>query len=765
MNGEQASGACYWLLGGQVQGVGFRPFVYRLALAHRLSGWTRNLGGEVEILAQGRAESLRAFGHALLENAPPLARPVIHQHQSCPPQAELAGFEILASDAGQQPRIHLPPDYFICDDCLAELRDPSDRRFGYPFINCTQCGPRYTVITALPYDRINTTLKDFPLCADCAAEYQNPADRRFHAEPLACPRCGPTLSFQSAENAEPIRATAAALESCLRALRAGRIVAIKGVGGYHLACDAANQSAVERLRRHKPRPDKPLALMFPWEGADGLAGLRQFLDPTSREADLLRSPARPIVLIRRRESPTLAPGIAPGLREIGAMLPYSPLHHLLLEAFAAPLVMTSANPGGEPVLIENREVAQRLGRVAEAFLHHDRPIARPADDSVFRQIAGRMRPLRLGRGRAPLEWELPRPLPAPVLALGTHHKNTLALAWEQRVVLSPHIGDLDSPRALEVFHRVARDLQALYQIKAERLITDAHPGYAGTRQARRMGLPVARVFHHQAHASALAGEFPDIRRWLVFAWDGVGYGEDGGLWGGEALLGAPGAWRRVASLRPFALPGGEKAGREPWRAAAGACWSAGLDWSPPLTPPEMELLRAAWQRGLNCPDTSAAGRLFDAAASLTGLCHRASFEGQGPMLLEAAAEAWPSEQTSEARPVLDRDAQGFWRGDWRSLLPPLMDQRRPVARRAAEFHADLARLLEEQALAIHEETPVEAVGLSGGVFQNRLLSERVMSRLTQVGFPVYLGKKIPCNDAGISFGQVIEVCSGYYFSY
>ncbi len=735
-----------WRLAGRVQGVGFRPFVYRLAQRLGLTGWVQNQAGQVEIHAQGTREALDAFGLALISEAPPLARPMIAAAQASDIEHAQAFIVRDSEDAGPR-RVHVPPDYFACDDCLSELQDPTDRRHRYPFINCTQCGPRYTLITRLPYDRPHTTMAGFALCPACRREYEDPRDRRFHAEPVACPVCGPRLQFVDGAHA-PIEDTEAALAACLAALRAGEIVAVKGVGGYHLMCDARNDEAVARLRARKPRPHKPLAVMLPWQ-AD-LDAVRAHVSFDDAQAAFLRDPMRPILLLRKHADSALAVSIAPGLNEVGVMLPYSPLHHLLLEDFGAPLVATSGNLGGEPVLTDETEAAQRLARITQVFLHHDRPIARPADDSVWRFIAGNPRPLRLGRGGAPLERELPFTLAEPVLAVGGHMKNSISLAWEDRCVVSPHIGDMGSARSLHVFEQLVIDLQALYGVQAERIICDAHPDYATTRWALGRGLPLHKVFHHHAHASAVCGEYPDEDLWLVFTWDGVGYGEDGSLWGGEALLGHPGAWRRVGTMRPFYLFGGERAGREPWRSANALAWEVGLEWRD--GPADTALAHAAWQQRLNAPKTSAVGRLFDAAAAFTGLCTHASFEGQGPMYLEAAC--------ASPQPALDlplaKNVEGVWQTDWAPLLPYMLDKQRPVAQRAAGFHTSLAQALLAQACAIRAEHAVNRIGLAGGVFQNRVLTELAIDALEGAGFTVALPRAVPINDAGLSFGQIIE---------
>ncbi len=736
------------IVSGRVQGVGFRPFIYRLAQSHHLTGWVRNCTGQVEIHIQGENQALYAFTQRLFQHAPPLSQP---QLESCEP-APLDAFDrftIRKSTAADSCNIHLPPDLFTCDDCLAELHNPQDRRYRYPFINCTQCGPRYTLIRGMPYDRASTTMAAFELCDACQREYSDPLNRRFHAEPVACPACGPALYFTAPDH-DTIHGNEAALAACVATLQAGKIVAVKGIGGYHLMCDAGNDTAIAQLRQRKPRPDKPLAVMFPAPPGSPLKCVNYKVWLSRDQADRLLSPGRPIVLARKRPGFDLSELIAPGLDEIGVMLPYSPLHHLILSDFAAPLIATSANISGEPVLTENAVVEERLGHVASAFLHHNRPIERPADDPLVRVIHDRLRPLRTGRGNAPLELTLPVTLEAPVLAVGGHMKNTIALAWQNRVVVSPHIGDMGTARSLAVFEQTVQDLQALYGVSAAAVICDAHPGYATSRWAQRCGLPVHSIFHHHAHAAAATEIDRVASDSLVFTWDGVGYGEDGTLWGGEALLGRPGHWQRFATLRPFHLPGGDQAGREPWRSAAALCWETGHDW--PGLPESTELLHEAWKKRLNAPQTSAAGRLFDAAAALTGLCTHASFEGQGPMLLEAAC----SDSSAPVTLPVNTTADGLKQSDWAPLLPLLLDTRRTASERAAIFHATLADTLLRQARQARAHHGVNHIGLCGGVFQNRVLTEQACTWLQNDGFRVHLPEDIPVNDAGLSFGQVLE---------
>lgn len=739
---DQIIQARRYLLTGHVQGVGFRPFVYRLAHDHDINGWVENQLGQVLVHAEGKIENLHNFKRLLIEQAPPHASPLISTSQVSQCQ-HYDNFSIRHSNATATAKIHIIADLPTCDACLQELEDKKDRRYHYPFINCTGCGPRYTLIRHLPYDRANTTMAEFALCPDCRREYESPLDRRFHAEPIACPACGPQLFYRD-EHTE-ISNTAGALAACVQALTLGKIVAVKGIGGYHLMCDARSDEAVQNLRQRKSRPDKPLAVMILDTQID------EHVDAQTIHKDILNGPVHPITLLTKRPSSTMSTFIAPGLDEIGIMLPYSPLHHLLLQMFGGPLVATSANISGEPVLTNDEEVLQRLGHITDAYLHHNRPIQRPADDPVYRVIRKRARPLRLGRGNAPLELTLPFHLESPLLAVGGHMKNTVALAWDDRIVISPHIGDLDSLRSQQVFEQIIGDLQELYQVKAQHLICDAHPGYNSGRWAKNTGLPLHTVYHHHAHAACLAGEFPNEDNWLVFTWDGVGLGADQTLWGGEALLGNCGHWQHAASMRPFYLPGGERAGREPWRSAAALCWESALDWQAPVE--GTKLVYTAWQGKLNCPQTSSVGRLFDAAAALSGITCHASFEGQGPMLLEAAAMHG---QPSAIDLPLQQDTKGIWRTDWSPLLPLLMNSELSIADRARCFHESLANTLLQQAMQLRKTSGKFVVGLSGGVFQNSLLTERVISLLEANDFRCYLPEQLPVNDAGLCYGQVME---------
>lgn len=799
---------------GRVQGVGFRPFLARLAHELALAGEVANVGGRVQGVVEGTFDRVDAFMSRLQAEAPTGA--VIHALHEAPEALRglksfiihPAGTITLSPCEGGSEGLaqSLMPDHPPCPNCLAELLDSNDRRHRHPFIACAACGPRVSMMTGLPWDRGNTGMDRFALCPDCRREFHDPSDRRFHAEAIACPACGPRLWF--VQDGERVDGDEAALARAVELLRAGGIVALKGVGGYHLMCDARNAGGVARLRERKHRPAKPLAVMYPWAGADGLDAVRQYFTPVSVEAEALVSAARPIVLLGKPPSPLRGEGdeqpedIAPGLDEIGVMLPASPLHHLLLADFGGPLVATSGNRSGEPLASTPEEAETRLSGIADAFLHHDRPILWPMDDPVRRVIAGVARPLRLGRGDAPLELDLPFALDRARLAVGGQMKNAVALGWGQRAVLSPHVGDLDSPRALSRFAHTLERLQALYGVQSEAVVHDAHPGYASTRRAMEQALPTRAVRHHAAHASALYAEAwmdegAPPADMLVLAWDGLGLGEDGGLWGGEALLGQPGRWQRVASLRAFRLPGGERAAREPWRCALGLCWEAGVEDA--LTPgpfdaglscpapfrlaarssavPDsacpagrggqttemnIELLRQAWMRGLNAPFTSSMGRLFDAAAALLGLCSTSSYEGEAAMRLEAAAAAdiarfppSPSRERAGARGGCELpwlQGEGLLQLDWSPLLPMLMDASRPVGERAMGFHASLARA----SIALAQALGVGRLGLTGGVMQNRLLVELIHAEAERAGVKPVMPARVPVNDAGLAFGQLVE---------
>ena len=706
---------------GAVQGVGFRPFVYRLAKEMGLAGWVLNSSAGLTIEVDGAREELERF-LGRLEAEKPAAAVVLAREVSFLAPGGFAGFEIVASDQAAEKTAAVLPDLATCPRCLAELFDPANRRFGYPFTNCTECGPRYTIILDIPYDRPRTTMRGFTLCPDCLREYTDPADRRFHAQPNACPVCGPRLSMEVAEAA--------------REIAAGRIMALKGIGGFQLLVDARNEAAVARLRRLKRREEKPFALMMP-----SVAAIREHCFVSAEEERVLRSSAAPIVLLRPSGGGTLAPNVAHNSPYLGAMLPYSPLHHLLMRECPFPLVATSGNLSDEPIAIDNEDARRRLGGVADAFLMHDRPVARPCDDSVVRVTRGRENVMRRARGYAPLPVRVERELP-PVLAVGGHLKNTVAIAVGRQVFLSQHVGDLDTAEARGAFENAIDDLCRLYRFQPELVACDLHPDYASTRWALASGLPVVRVQHHQAHVAACAAENAIRGPYLGVSWDGTGYGLDGTVWGGEFFLVEGGRFERVAHLRPFQLPGGEAAIREGWRSEASLLYEtfgAGAV--------ENAVIRRMLERGVNAPLTSSVGRLFDAVSSMAGIARESRFEGQAAMLLERAIDGVNIE---EAYPLPE------WEGvaDWAPLVEAVRGDAvagvgsAPIAVR---FHNALANWIVEVA----GRSGVRQVALSGGVFQNGYLVERAAALLERHGFLVYTHQRVPANDGGIALGQAV----------
>ena len=696
---------------GVVQGVGFRPHVHRLATRHGLSGTVRNDGDGVVIEVEGADAEVEAFVEALVAEAPALARIGTVADERVRPTGA-SGFSITTSTAHGTGAL-IPPDVATCDDCLRELFDPRDRRYRYPFLNCTACGPRFTIVTGVPYDRPRTTMAGFPLCAACRAEYEDPGDRRFHAEPIACPACGPQLAVP--------------LEDAVAVLRAGGIVAVKGLGGYHLACDATDEDAVTRLRERKRREEKPLAVMTGDPGAHAL--------PSAAELALLTSSARPIVLVRRRDDGGLAEGVAPGSRWVGLMLPYTPLHHLLLHDAGGPLVMTSGNLSDEPIAIDDADALDRLGGIADLVLAHDRPIHRRCEDSVVRARF----PIRRSRGLVPEPLELPVEAPVPLVAVGAQLKSTFCVVRGREAFVSPHLGDLDSEAAYRAFRGDLALYLEMLGVRPEAVACDLHPDYLSTGWARRSGLPLVEVQHHHAHAAACLAEHAHTVPALALVLDGTGFGEDATIWGGEVLRADLVSATRVAHLAPVPLPGGEAAVREPWRLAAAALERLGR----PVPWPDWRRVRASL--AVNAPLSSGAGRLFDAAAALVGLRERISYEGQAAIELEQLAEG------VTATPYPCRVTEGVVHGD--DLLAAVHDDvlaGRPHAEIAAAFHEGVAAAFAE---ALRTAGDDELVVLTGGSFQNLRLLDRVTALLEEDGRRVLSHRAVPPNDAGISFGQ------------
>ena len=742
---------------GVVQGVGFRPTVYRLALAQGLTGAVWNHARGVTIEAQGGSVALEAFLQALREDIPRPARVADLTFVAIPDVPGAEGFQIRASDEGGAIRPVVPPDLAICPACAEEADTPGERRYRYPFTNCTYCGPRYTIIEKLPYDRPHTSMRDFPMCPACAREYHDPLDRRFHAQPIACPACGPRLTLRRPDgDLESIGEEA--LHGAIDLLKAGQVVALKGLGGYQLLVDATSSMAVRRLRERKRREDKPFAVMFP-----DLASLSAACQVSEAERVWLAAPEAPILLLRRQpEGASVSAAVAPGNPRLGAFLPYTPLHRLLLAVVDRPLVCTSGNLSDEPMAFEDDEALHRLGGLADAFLSHDRPILRPVDDSVLRLDNDGPTLLRRARGFAPLAVPLPALADAPtVLALGAHQKATVSLLHHGQLIMSQHLGDLTSVEGTELLVRTVTDLLDFFGVRPDRLACDLHPDYASSRLAERLSaewnLPLLRVQHHHAHGAACRAEHGLKGPVTALTWDGTGLGTDGLLWGGEALVLEGGTFQRMGYLKPFPLPGGETAVREPRRSACGLLWATR---GPGLPPPglasvfdgsDWNLLQTMLAKGLHSPLTSSIGRLFDAVAALAGLHARSGFEGQAAMALEFAA----GDLVAAAYPW---DLEGGIADPCPLVEQVLLDLAagRDAAFISARFHAALANL----ALAWVERSGLPDVVLSGGCFQNALLTTRVQARLTGAGFRVHRHQLFPPNDGCISLGQAVIAAVG-----
>ncbi|MCC6454839.1 MAG: carbamoyltransferase HypF [Caldilineaceae bacterium] len=764
---------------GVVQGVGFRPFVYGLATRLGLSGFVGNDCAGVFVEIEGSAAALSAFQRRLTAEPPPLAHIERVTSLSLPVSGEVA-FTIVHSQADHATHTLISPDLSICDDCLRELFDPHDRRYRYPFINCTNCGPRFTIIQETPYDRPLTTMAAFDLCPDCQREYESPDNRRFHAQPNACPNCGPQLEFRWSNDqipaafarcftlaSSPIRGEAA-LQQAQQLLARGGIVAIKGIGGFHLACDAGNERAVTILRQRKARGDKPFALM-----ARDLASVMQIAVVNTDTIALLTSRERPIVLLKKRQGSALAAQVAPGNRDVGVMLPYSPLHYLLFAPALSPdalqppslLVMTSGNHAGEPIVTDNDAALTELTSMADAFLLHNRPIHTPCDDSVLRLYNGNILPIRRSRGYAPMPVKLPVAVP-PILGVGGEIKNAFCLAQDQHAFLSQHIGDMQNLETLQSFTHAAAHMQKLFRIQPQRIACDLHPGYLSTRWAEKYvndqggDLQLVPVQHHHAHVASLMVEhgLPGDRPVIGFCFDGTGYGPDGAIWGGEVLVADYCQYERVAHLNYFPLPGGDAAIRRPYRTALAALWGAGIAWDDALPPvaaatsTERGVLQRQLEVGLNCVPTSSMGRLFDVVAALVGICQTAGYEAQAAIELEAlvstCAGSYQFAMPTAANPVFDATPL------LQAVVDDLLNQV-PPAVIASRFHKAVANLIFEMSLRLRDQTGLDQVALTGGVFQNMALLWQTTQCLQAAHFEVLVHQSVPPNDGGLALGQVL----------
>lgn len=751
---------------GAVQGVGFRPFVSRLAEELGLAGWVNNSPQGVFVEVEGAEPALQQFLIRLPAEKPPHSS-IQSLEATWLDTAGYQKFEIRPSATGGPKSALVLPDIATCPECLHELFDPANRRYLYPFINCTHCGPRFSIIEALPYDRANTTMKGFTMCPECRAEYEEPRDRRFHAQPNACPVCGPHVELWNPAG-EAVFTNHDAVLAAAYAIRHGKIVAVKGVGGFHLLVNARTESAVQRLRQRKHREEKPFALLFP-----SLEAVRRACEVSDAEARLLTSPEAPIVLLRRRAAPAdgvcnpIAAAVTPGNPNLGVMLPSNPLQHLLMAVLKFPVVATSGNLSDEPLCIDEHDALGRLARIADWFLVHNRAIVRHVDDSIVRVVLDREQVLRRARGFAPLPVPVnfgahPRAAGA-ILGVGAHLKNAIALEVNGEVFVSQHIGDLETECASRTFRRVIADFEKLYEARPSAVAADLHPDYLSTRFAE--GVKSRRhtgVQHHVAHVLSCMAENELAPPVLGVAWDGTGYGLDGTIWGGEFFLITKNDCQRVAHLRPFRLPGGDAAVKEPRRAAIGLLWQMlgdavfdreDLPSVAAFSAAERTALKTMLKQKLNAPLTSSAGRLFDAVASLAGLRQVMRFEGQAAMELEFALADTATDEACRFAPV-NREAETIL--DWSPMIEEILED---VARGvstgviSAKFHNALA----EAVVAVARKVGVNRVALSGGCFQNRYLTERVVHRLRAEGFQPYWHQRVPPNDGGIALGQVAAV--------
>jgi hydrogenase maturation protein HypF len=755
---------------GVVQGVGFRPFVYNLSTELGLEGWVLNSSSGVEIQAVGPGYVLDEFVERLMEDAPPLARIEYISATTVPPSSvdvpEPGRFVIRHSQSHPGEFLPISPDVAICSDCLRELFDPGDRRYHYPFINCTNCGPRFTIIQDIPYDRPKTTMAPFTMCPDCQAEYDDPANRRFHAQPNACPVCGPQVKLQIADRKSQLVGEDA-VQGVRDLLVGGKVVAVKGLGGFHLACDATNDEAAALLRERKGRVDKPFAIM-----SFDLETVETYCEVNDDERALLTSLQRPIVLLRRRSDTLISPLVAPGNSYLGVVLPYTPLHYLLLEpsrSFPLALVMTSGNYSEEPIATDNDEALERLDGLADAFLLHDRDIHARCDDSVTRIFSGSELPIRRSRGYAPYPVHLPFEI-KQVLAVGAELKNTFCITRDRYAFLSQHIGDLENYETLQFFEQMVEQLERTFRIEPEIIAYDLHPGYLSSKYAKEAGSkrqetgddPASCILHpvqhHHAHIASvmaengLTGEQPVIG----VAFDGTGYGTDGAIWGGEFLVADYGSFHRVAHLKYVPLPGGDAAIRKPYRAALAHLWAAGVDWDDRLPAVaaaplgERPILLQQLKQGVSVVSTSSVGRLFDAVSSLAGVRQEINYEAQAAIEFEMLVEDRVGEAYSFSLSGEEIDVSPCIRAVVADVRAGI-----PAGVIAARFHNGLAQMVCEVCLCLRKETGLKEVALSGGVFQNVALLGRALPLLQEAGFTVYIHRLVPPNDACISLGQAV----------
>ncbi|NPV84838.1 MAG: carbamoyltransferase HypF [Anaerolineae bacterium] len=752
-------------ISGIVQGVGFRPFVYTQAVKNNLTGWVRNTSSGVQIEVTGLPHQVENFVEAFYKSPPPLARIDTIELLPCPP-SDHENFEIIASQPAPGEFLPISPDMSICNDCLRELFDSNDRRYRYPFINCTNCGPRFTIIKDIPYDRPNTTMSTFAMCQTCQAEYNNPLDRRFHAQPIACPQCGPHIAFKV--NHQIVASKEDALQQARKWITDGKIIAVKGLGGYHLVCDASNPDAVSELRRRKKRVGKPFALM-----SFDLDTISRHVNLNSEAVNLLTSPQHPIVLLERQPQSTVVQDVAPGQKTLGFMLPYTPLHYLLLEpqdGFPDALVMTSGNLSEEPIAYEDDDAQKRLSSLADGFLLHNRPIHTRVDDSVARVIQKKVYPIRRARGYAPDPVRLPTSV-AQILAVGAELKNAFCLTRQNYGFVSHYIGDLENYETLTAFEKGIRHFETLFRITPKVIACDLHPDYLSTQYAiersTQEALPLFRIQHHHAHLAACLADngWNQDTNVIGLCFDGTGLGTDGNIWGGEVLVGNYSGFTRRFHLANVPMPGGSLCINKPSRMALAYLHTFGYEWNPDLAPvkhtsiEEQKAVHTQLHSGLNAPLTSSMGRLFDAVSSLLDICHTATYEGQAAIELENLAD--PLEKKGYPLEVEGNTINPF------PLLQALItDWQRSVsaATISARFHNSLVQLCLTVCQIISSEMQCNTVVLSGGVWQNQFLLERTLKALQSEGFQVLIHKQVPPNDACISLGQAMIAAFNYQIS-
>lgn len=736
---------------GTVQGVGFRPFVYRLAKELDIKGWVSNTSQGVVIEAESLGNNIDSFLARLRRDKPAISE--ISSMETVPIAVRnFHDFTIKSSDNSGDKAALMLPDIAACPECLREIFDPADRRYHYPFTNCTNCGPRYSIIESLPYDRANTTMKIFEMCEKCRAEYEDPSNRRFHAQPNACPECGPQVEFWDI-NGKVLAKLHEAIRQAAEMIKAGKIVALKGLGGFQLLVDARDKDAVAKLRRRKERDEKPFAVMYP-----DMHSIINDCEISELEKKIITSYESPIVIAGRKPACQIAENVAPGNPNLGVMIPYTPLHHLLMAELGFPVVATSGNLSDEPICIENHEAFVELGGIADYFLIHNRPIARHVDDSVVRIMADKMTILRRARGFAPLPIAIDKEL-IQTLAVGGHLKNSVAIAFNNRVFISQHIGDLETIKAFDAFKRTIDSLSGVYEHNPQAVICDKHPDYISSQYAESQKCPVIKVQHHLAHVLSCMTENNLEPPVLGVAWDGVGYGDDGTIWGGEFIKIEPGLYERVAHLRYFSLPGGEKAVKEPRRSAIGLLYEIFGDdlfaiediaSMKAFKNGELKIIKQQLAGNLNSPRTCSAGRLFDAVASLLGLKQVLNFEGQAAMELEFMAE---KDSTGEGYNYdILRDNKPYVI-DWEPMIKSILDDIAkgiPSARIARMFHNTLIAALTEMA----DIFAIKQVAVSGGCFQNKYLLEKSIESLTRAGFKPQRQSKVPPHDGGICLGQI-----------